>query len=267
MPLVKLEDVDLYYELDGDGTETVALLNGIGMTVQSWQPIRERFAARGYRCLLHDFRGQLRSGKPTGSPYSMALHAADFLLLLGALGIEQAHLVGTSYGSEIGMLVAATHPDQTASLTVVAGVSELDSLMRAAARSWAIAADCGAVPFFRSMLPWAYSSEFLARNQRLLQEQEEAMIRLPPEYFAAFKLLVDAFLKLNITAELKRISCPTLVISAERDLIKGPKFGRLIHENVAGSEFVVIPGAGHAVVLERPDLVADQAIDFIERSP
>jgi 3-oxoadipate enol-lactonase len=267
MPGKNVGTVELYYELDGGGTDTVALINGIGMTVQSWQPIRERFIANGYRCLLHDCRGQLRSGKPAQSPYSMELHTADFLSLLDALDIERAHLVGTSYGSEIGMVFAFAHPERTASLTVIAGVSELDSLMRAAADSWAVAADCGAVPFFRCMLPWAYSSEFLARNRQLLNAQEEAMTRLPPDYFAAFKRLVDAFLQLDITGDLKRIRCPTLVVSAEKDLIKGPPFGRMIHDNIAESEFEVIPGAGHAVVLEQPDLVATRVIDFLDRHP
>lgn len=265
MPLKKIRDVELYYEIEGSEADTIVFVNGIGMTVQSWQPIRERFLDRGFRCLLYDCRGQLRSGKPVDSPYSMETQAADLLSLLDSLEIERAHLVGTSYGSEIGMLFARAHPERTRTLTVIAGVSELDSLMRAAAESWAAAADCGAVPFFRCMLPWAYSSDYLARNQRLLQEQEEAIGRLPPDYFAAFKLLVGAFLQLDITADLERIRCPTLVISAERDLIKGPRFGQLIHEHISESELVVLPGAGHAVVLEQPDLVAGRTIDFIER--
>lgn len=265
MPVKKIDGVDLYYEIEGKGAETVAFLNGIGMTVKAWQPIRGRILARGYRCLLHDCRGQLRSGKPIDSPYSMELHVADFLSLLDELGTERAHLVGTSYGSEIGMLFACTHPERTASLTAIAGVSELDGLMRAAAESWAVAADHGAMPFFRCMLPWVYSSEYLVRNRELLRHREEAAMLLPPDYFAAFKRLVGAFLQFDITDRLNRILCPTLVISAERDLIKGPRFGRLIHENIAGSEFVVIPGAGHAVVLEQPDKIAEHTIDFIAR--
>ena len=185
--------------------------------------------------------------------------------MLDALGLERVHVVGTSYGSEIGMMCAYAYPERVETLTVVAGVSELDHLMRAAVESWAAAADCGAVPFFRCMAPWAYSSEYLKKNQQLLREQEEAMTRLPPEYFVAFQQLVGAFLQLDITAELKRIVCPTLVISAERDLLKGPRFGQLIHDHVADSEFLVIPGAGHAVVVEQPDLVAEQAIAFIDR--
>jgi len=265
MPAKKIGEIELYYEIEGSGPETVAFLNGVAMTVKSWQPIRERFVARGFRCLLHDCRGQLRSDKTTKGPYTMELHATDLLRLLDALELERAHLVGTSYGAEIAMVFAYTYPERVETLTVVAGTSELDGLLRAAAQSWAIAADCGAVAFFRCMAPWAYCSEYLEQNQQLLREQEEAMARLPPDFFSAFKQLVHAFLQLDITAELVRITCPTLVISAERDLIKGPRFGRLICDHIATSELAVIPRAGHAVVLEQPRAVARQTIGFIER--
>jgi len=263
MPSKKIGGVSLYYEVEGKGPATVAFLNGVAMTVKSWQPIRERFVAEGFRCLLHDCRGQLRSDKPTDGSFSLELHAADFLGLLDALGIERAHLVGTSYGAEIGMIFAYTYPERVESLTLIAAASELDGLLRAAAKSWAAAAECGAVPFFRCMVPWAHCSEYLENHQRLLAEQEEATTRFPPDYFAAFTGLVQAFLRLDITGELGRIACPTLVISAEGDLIKGPRFGRLIHERIHDSRFLVIPDAGHAVVLEQPQAIAEHAMAFV----
>nr|HPG87729.1 hypothetical protein [Spirochaetales bacterium] len=63
---------------DGERSEppTVALLNGIGMSIAHWRPVAERLAAAGYRVLLHDFRGQLLSERPTG-PYSFEAHAHD----------------------------------------------------------------------------------------------------------------------------------------------------------------------------------------------
>lgn len=277
MPRATIADVELYFELHGEGkidtqqasgaagADTVAFINGIAMTVQSWQPVRERFVDHGFRCLLHDCRGQLRSGKSLHRPFSLQLHAADFLALIDGLSIDRVHLVGTSYGAEIGILFAAAYPERTATLTLIACASELDSLMRAAAESWSIVADCGAVPLFRCMLPWAYSNHYLAQNRELLLAQEEAMSHQPANYCAAFKQLVEAFLQLDLSAELSRIQCPTLIIAAEQDLIKGPRIGRQIHNNIAGSEFCTLVGAGHAVVLEQPQQVAERTVQFIHR--
>ena len=116
MPVKTIGGVELYYEIAGTGREAVAFINGIGMTVDSWQPIGERFLGRGFRCLFHDCRGQLRSAKPVDGDFSMEQHATDFVELLDALGFDKVHVVGTSYGSEIGMLVACAYSERIETL-------------------------------------------------------------------------------------------------------------------------------------------------------
>lgn len=73
------------------------------MTMRSWALQVPRLSAR-FRCVLHDFRGQLRSGTPGN--YTLAQHVDDVRALLDHLGIERADVAGTSYGGEIGMLFA-----------------------------------------------------------------------------------------------------------------------------------------------------------------
>src|SRR5437762_3520703 len=57
-----LNGTTIAYEQTGDGLPLL-LLNGVMMTMQSWALQVPRLSAR-FRCVLHDFRGQLRSGKP-----------------------------------------------------------------------------------------------------------------------------------------------------------------------------------------------------------
>lgn len=263
MPRERIGEVELYWDLEGEGDEVVAFLNGVAMSVGSWQPQRDFFAGR-YRCLFHDTRGQLLSAKPPGD-YSLRMHADDLARLLDHLGIDRVHFVGTSYGSEIGMIFALAHPDRVRSLAVIAGVSEVGALTRAATDSWAEAARHDPTAFFRCMLPWVYSSAYLESHRELLAEREEAIRHLPPEFFEAFGRLVRAFTELDVTDELHRIACPTLVVSAELDLVKPPRYGELIHERIPDSELVVVPGAGHAVVVEQPDAVNRIVADFLDR--
>ena len=114
MPLARIGDIELYWELDGEGEEVVAFVNGVAMTVESWRPQREFFARR-YRCLFHDTRGQLRSAKPA-QDYSLRMHADDLKGLLDHLDLDRVHLVGTSYGSEIAMIFALAYPEAVRSL-------------------------------------------------------------------------------------------------------------------------------------------------------
>ena len=70
-----------------------------------WAPVAT-LVARRHRVLLHDFRGQLQSGKPR-EPWTMARHAEDLARLLDHLDMGPCHLVGTSYGGEVAMILAA----------------------------------------------------------------------------------------------------------------------------------------------------------------
>ena len=105
------------------------------MTIQSWTPQLVLFKKR-YQCIMHDFRGQLLSDKPD-EPYSMEQHADDFLKLLDHLKIEKCHIIGTSYGGEVGLVFAYKYPHRVNSLAVIASVSYVEPLLREQVESWA----------------------------------------------------------------------------------------------------------------------------------
>ncbi|MBN2873590.1 MAG: alpha/beta fold hydrolase, partial [Spirochaetales bacterium] len=120
--------VGLEYALEGDGAETVVLLNGIAMTIAHWKPVAARLVTAGYRVLMHDMRGQLMSDRPAG-PYSLGQHADDLAQMMRQLGIGRAHVVGTSYGAEVALTFALDYPELCASVAPVDGVSEYDAVL------------------------------------------------------------------------------------------------------------------------------------------
>jgi len=127
-----LNGTTIAYEVTGDGLPLL-LLNGVMMTMQSWALQVPRLSAR-FCCVLHDFRGQLRSGKP--GRYTLQQHVDDLRALLDLLGIERADVAGTSYGGENGMLFALAHPERVRRLVAIACVSEADDALRATVGRW-----------------------------------------------------------------------------------------------------------------------------------
>ena len=83
----------------------------------------------------------------------------------------------------------------------------------------------------------------------------------------SFAGLCDAFLRIDLTKDLARIACPTLVLVAENDILKGERFARIIADHVPGARLRVIPEAGHAVVVERPAEVAAAIAEFLDGLP
>lgn len=260
MERMKVEGCGLAYEVSGEGPRTVALLNGIAMSISHWGPVTERLKAAGFRVLTHDMRGQLLSDKPGG--YSLELHARDLAALMDSLGIRKLHVLGTSYGAEVGLAFARDYPERVESLVLVDGVSETDALLEAVVDSWLRSALADTSLFYRTIIPWNYSSEYIEANREALDKREAVICSLPPEYFKAFAGLCEAFLRIDLTKDLGRIRCPALVLYAEKDILKHGGFARILRDGIAGARLAELPGAGHAVVVENPEAVASAALEF-----
>ncbi|MCS7098972.1 MAG: alpha/beta hydrolase [Sulfolobales archaeon] len=266
MPFLESEGVKIYFEVGGDG-EPVVLLNGIFMSTASWLLQKNHLARLGYKVVLHDMRGQWNSSKPEDeSLYSLEAHAEDLKNLLNYLSIRRVHLVGTSYGGEVAMLFAAKYREYVNDLTVITSVSEIHEDLRLTAMRWLEGAlSLDVEKFVLSWINDVYSERFIVKyGAGLLSRLVDTFSRGFSLVSAAY--LLKSFLKLQdapLTPLLKNIEVPTLVISAEEDRVKPPKYSKIIAREVPNSTYVEIREAGHAVILEKPDVVNYLMTGFI----
>ncbi|MBB6482535.1 alpha/beta fold hydrolase [Spirochaeta isovalerica] len=259
---IDINGTGLAYEVIGEGKEAIFFLNGVAMTMAHWKPLLPGLTSNS-RFVLHDFRGQLMSEKPR-EEYSLAGHAEDLCALMDELGISHAHLVGTSYGSEVAMEFAILYPHKVDSLVLIDGVSELDPVLKSAVESWQLTAEADPRLFYRTIIPWNYSPGYLEENLGKLREREESISKLPQEYFDGFCRLCDSFLKIDLTERLKEIMAPALVLVGEKDILKHRGFSEIINSAIPQSWMEIIPDAGHAVVIEQPEVVAKRINRFME---
>lgn len=263
MPVLQLPDTFLAYETEGQG-EPVVFLNGIMMSIASWAQQR-RFFSGQYQCIFHDFRDQLLSGKATQS-YKMEVHVQDLERLLDHLGVQQCHIVGTSYGGEVGMLFALAHPERVKTLSVIASVPYSDALLRLQVGLWRQAAVFSGQWLYETLAAFSFSAGFLGAQPDFIRNGIERVASLPPDYFYGFARLCDAFLELDIRDQLIHIQVPTLIVSPGADILKVPHYSRYMAARIPGAQLWEIPGAGHAVVLEQPDVVNQKLAEFISHT-
>ena len=264
MPTIRVNNVDLYYEFHGpeDG-EPLILNNGIFMNTTSWAFQMPALEKR-YRVLAYDMRGQGQSEHPEGE-YSLELHAQDLIALMDALGIDKAHLVGTSYGGELNLVMGIRYLQRCHTLVTIASVSHSEIMIAAIIERWRRAAMLGDGPlFFKLIYSDVYSEEFLRNRPELLPmaEQRYAALDLP----AAVRL-IESFQRFNVTADLNKITAPTCIVSAELDVLKPRRYGELMHAAIPGSEFHLIPDAAHVVVLEKAAEVNTIILGFLAKHP
>jgi 3-oxoadipate enol-lactonase len=251
------------YEIIGEG-EPVAFLNGVMMTIQSWVLQKAPFTSR-YRCLFHDFRGQLLSPAPD-EPFTLETHADDLLALLDHLEIRTCHLVGTSYGGEVGMVFALKYPERVSSLAVISSVSHVDAELDGRVEAWASKALEDRDALYRFTLYDNFSAKFLETSGWILEQGEARLRAYPAKYFEDLARLVAAFRQIDLRAALAGLAVPTLLMCGELDALKPVRYSREMAEAIPEAEFLMVPGAGHAVVIEKAAEVNTALLGWIEKN-
>jgi len=255
----------MFHRVDGQG-EPLVLLNGIAMSVASWEEMARPLAER-FQVVRFDFLGQLLS--PGEPPSDVLDHAADVVELLDRLAVDRAHLVATSFGGAVALLVAARWPKRVRSLVSIASADAFDDTMSDQVASWRRACLDSLASGDRGLLndvlePAVYSPGYLAAHgaERALRRRQIAA--LPEAWFEGLAGLLDSTPSVALSGELAAVHCPTLVVAAELDRFIPLPRSRALADGIRGARFVLVEGAGHAVVVEQPQRMAALCLEFLD---
>jgi len=241
--------IDVYYETHGkQGAPWLTLSHSLACSVRMWDPQIEAFKDR-YRILAYDTRGHGGSTAPAG-PYTLEMMAADLRALLKHLNIERSHFAGLSMGGMIGQTFALKYPGVLTSLILADTTSRYPV---EAAGIWAerikTVETRGMQPMVQPTLERWFTEPFRKSHPEVV-ERIGALIASTP--VAGYVGCSHAIPKINLTARLKEIKCPILVICGEQDAGTPPAMAREIHDAAPGSKLVLIPQAAHISNMEQP---------------
>jgi len=259
MATVRVNGVELYYEVHGEGAP-VLLIHGLGSSTRDWEPQVPALAA-AYKVIAFDVRGHGRSEKPR-QRYSVKLFADDTAALIRALGIAPIHVVGISMGGMIAFQLAADAPELVRSLAIVnSGPAMPIKTFAQRLMIWSRVA----IVRVRGMRKMG---EVLAT--RLLPEPEHAAARAqfierwadndPRAYLAALHGLVNW----TVMDALPRIARPVLVLTGDKDYTP-LAFKQAYTAMMPEAELVVIDDARHFMPIERPEPFNRALLSFLDR--
>jgi 3-oxoadipate enol-lactonase len=241
--------IDTYYEIHGkQGAPWLAFSHSLACSVRMWDAQIEAFKDR-FRILAYDTRGHGKSAAPAG-PYTLEAMADDLRALVSHLDIQRLHFVGLSMGGMIGQTFAIKYPGVFSSLALADTTSRYPA---EAAPLWQerirTAETKGMEPLVQPTLERWFTAPFREKNVDAVRKIATAISTTPVAGYAG---CCAAIPKINVTARLKEIKCPVLVICGEQDPGTPPAMAREIHENTPGSKLVLIPQAAHLSNLEQP---------------
>jgi pimeloyl-ACP methyl ester carboxylesterase len=253
-----------------DGAENVGapilLLNGVAMTIASWQPVANRLIPHR-RILRCDLRGQLTS--PGEPPSTIAGHTRYVLNLLDVVGYQHVHILATSFGATVAAELASQHPERVLSLALVAVADGFDRELAYEIDRWRGAClDSLAGPdrgYLMDVLdPVVYSRTYLDKHPEERKTRRRQVAAMPDSWFEGLVALLDSASGASIREALPGITAPTLVVAAELDGFVSVERARNLAEAIRDARFVIMPGAGHAVVVEQPVELAYLYTEFLD---
>ncbi len=266
MPFTQVNDIKMYYEVYGDGDETLLLVMGLGASVLGWSvPQVERLATK-YQVIMFDNRGVGQSDKPPG-PYTMPQFATDAVGLLDALGVEKAHIYGISMGGMIAQHIALDFPERVMKLILGCTGAGGDHVVRTPPESLKIltAKPTGdRATDIRRGWKIMYTPEFLAENQDLMNAKLQRELAYPEQPRPAFESQMSAIVLTHDTFDrLPNIVAPTLIQAGERDILIPPENADILASRIPNAKVKIYPNVGHGYFLETGFDAVDDVLAFL----
>jgi 3-oxoadipate enol-lactonase / 4-carboxymuconolactone decarboxylase len=259
MPLLKVNGVEVFYELSGPtGAPVVVFSNSLGTTLAMWDGVVPTLRGR-YRVLRYDTRGHGRS-QVVDAPITIDDLAADLVGLLDGLGIARAHVVALSLGGMIGQALASRYPDRVASLTLMATSAYMPSQQSWDERATLVRAQGTAAIVEATMGRW-FTPGYPSQAPERVSPVREAFVAVDPVGYA---VCCNAIGRMDLRPVIGQISVPTLVIAGADDPATPVPMAEEIRSTIPGAEMIVLPRAAHLLAVEQAEKVGAYLVSFLD---
>lgn len=265
MPELKRDDVTLHYEVAGSGPP-VLLLSGMLSDSSTWVPLLPLLSES--TLIRVDNRTTGRT-VPWDAPVDMATMVRDALAVMDHLGFARFHIAGHSMGGLMGLEIAGVAPERVVSLSVLA--SGRVRMPRIAGVFDALVAvregPEGETLWLRALYPWIFGSAFFEDPEAAVLTVEAARAYPHAQSLAAMKHQIAMFKGMRLVADLKALKLPVQVLYGEEDVLVPPAMAQPGFADLPNLTEHWLKGAGHSVVWDATNTVAEHLTDFTTAHP
>jgi pimeloyl-ACP methyl ester carboxylesterase len=255
--IVNLADSNIEYFSRGKG-ETIVLLPGGTLTVGYLDGLANALAKAGYRVVGINFRG---SGKSTGPSQGVTLQtmADDVAGVIKSLKLGPVHVAGNDFGNRVARMLAASHPDLTRSVILLAAGGKIQPKPEAAHALMVMFNPASTDADVMAIMPYFVSNPANAERVLAMMKPSRDPAAGPIEKAAAEATPLETWWAPPGKTKY-------LIVQGAEDQIAPPENGEILKKELADRATLVnVPGAAHLLPLEQPDTTASHVISFIRK--
>lgn len=242
MSIITVQENPVYFvssEKVESSRPTLLFVHGAGQRIATWRFQEDLFRNHpDFNYIALDLPGRGGSG---GKGLKSVEDYTNFLLyFIDALKLESIIFIGHSMGGAIGMLIGIEHPEILKALVLVATSPKLSVPQQTLENTRDHYAD------FCDVSPNRAFAEESA--QELRDQYKLGLIDTGSEVCHGDLVACNKF---DVKDEVDKIRLPTLIVSADKDLMTPAKNGEYLHQKIYGSEFHVLRNSGHFLMQEK----------------
>jgi len=237
------------------------LLHAFPLNARMWEPQLD-LAAGGWRIIAPHFRG-FDGGDAKPPIVAIDDYVGDVIDVLDSLHVHEAVVVGLSMGGYVALAMVRHTPRYLQALVLADTRPQADTPegVDGRKRLIALAEKEGAGAIAAEMLPRLLGDTTLRARPAVVESVRGLVTSNSPEAIAG--ALHAMMTRPDSTALLPKIHIPTLVMVGDEDRVTPPAVAEEMHHAIGGSDFAVVPRAGHLSNLENVEAFNNALADFL----
>lgn len=271
MPKIKINDINIYYEIHGDPTKpTLVFVSGFTSDHTCWAKVVDRYLS-DYQVVIFDNRGIGQTDAPEKA-YSTAVMADDTIGLLRALKINKAHFVGHSFGGAIVQTIAYKYPERVHSIVLV---SSTPTKINERAKQYAdvrlefmesglVANKVVQKAIVRFITLTCWSREYLSKPAMADSLVQQGFYPISMSGYRGQKSAIETF---DSSGWIDKIACRCLIITGDDDVFIDHNEWQKLCAKMRNATFYCIRNVGHMSFVEKPDEFHREFALFLKKQP
>lgn len=232
--------------------ERIVFIHGSGSNANVWHKQRDYLSSFA-EVILIDLPGH---GKSPGDGFDSVERYRDAIFnIIKELGLQGCFMAGHSLGGAIAMSFAISYPHILKGLILIATGAKLKvfpQLLEGILKD--------KEETLKKITKFAFSDK---ADKEMVDYQYKESFKCPSEVIYKDFYACDNF---NVMDSIEKISLPALIICGKEDILTPQKYSEYLNKNIKNSKLVLIDGAGHMPLLEKPDEVNEAIKNFILQS-
>ena len=266
MPKVKVNDIQIYYEVHGEGFPLI-MINGLGGNIYTWDPRFIQELSKKFKLVIFDNRGAGHTDI-SDREYTIKLFADDTAGLMDALRISRAHVFGISMGGMIAQELVLNYPEKVEKLvlcsTYCGGAKSVQPSTDVIEPLMADRSALSPEEIARMAIPIIFTEDFIKNNPDFVELSIQRTLKALTSD-EAFMRQLDALMNFDTYDRLSQIKAPTLILHGKRDVLVPPENAPILAKAIPNAKLVYFGNSAH-VLAEEMEKVLRTLLDFLAES-